>query len=129
MNHDSKQLMSNKPVSEDLVQAILNLNCPRNLATVQRTRHILRDAALALEERRLRQRRSTGFALIALFTILVFLAPAIWNSVEDILTGEHLGDLPAQAAFLLVTLTPAMLAALAAVWKEQRDIDHRRRNF
>lgn len=129
MNRDNKELMSNQPVSEDLVEAILNLNCPRNLATVQKTRRILRDAALALEERRLRQRRNAGFALIALFTILVFLAPAIWNSVEDILTGEHPGDLPAQAAFLLVTLTPAMLAALAAVWKEQRDIDHRRRNF
>jgi hypothetical protein len=129
MNTENPRLMSDAPISEELVQSIANLNCAENLAVVQRTRRVMRDTALAIEERRIRQRRNTGFALLALVTILVFLAPAVWNSVEDIITGEHLADLPAQAAFLLLTLTPAMLAALAAVWKEQRDIDHRRRNF
>jgi hypothetical protein len=129
MNQDDPRPMSEKPVREDLVQAILNLNCPRNLQMVQRTRRVMRDAALALEERRVRQRRSTGFALIAFFTILVFLSPAIWNSVEDVVSGEHIGDLPTETAFLLLTLMPVTLATLAAVWKEQRDTDHRRRNF
>lgn len=129
MNAENPKLMSDTPVSEELVQAIANLNCVHNLAVVQRTRRVMRDAAFAMEERRIRQRKNTGFALLAFFTILVFLAPAVWNSIEEIVTGEHLADLPAQAGFLLLTLTPAMLAALAAVWKEQRDIDHRRRNF
>jgi hypothetical protein len=129
INQDDARPMSEKAVREDLVEAILNLNCPRNLATVQKTRRVVRDAALALEERRVRQRRSTGFALLAFFTILIFLSPAIWNSVEDIVSGEHIGDLPTEAALLLLMLMPAMLATLAAVWKEQRDTDHRRRNF
>jgi drug/metabolite transporter (DMT)-like permease len=129
MKPDETRTDPGMQISEELVNAIVNLNCPANLATVQRTRRVLRDAAFALEERRLRQRRNTAFALVAFLMILIFLAPAVWNSAEDILNGEHLADLPAQAAFLLLTLTPAMLAALAAVWKEQRDIDHRRRNF
>ncbi|HEV2274814.1 MAG TPA: hypothetical protein VGR96_11650 [Acidobacteriaceae bacterium] len=106
-------------VREDVVKALANLNCDASLVRVQRTRCSLREAALGLQEQRLRRRRNIGLALAAFFCLLVLLAPAVWNSAEDLMGGEHLNDFPLQIAFFLLMLFPAMLAALVAVWKER----------
>ena len=107
-------------VREEVIQALVNLNCDANLARIQRTRRSIRDIAIGLQEQRMRQRRTMGFALTALLSMLILLAPAVWNSVEDVMGGEHLEDFPVQIAFLLLMLFPAMLAALVAVWKGHR---------
>jgi hypothetical protein len=110
----------------DVVSALLSPNCDASLALVRRTRYAVRDTFIGLEERRIRQRRNIGLALLALFTVLILLTPEIWNSVEDLLAGEHLADLSCQFAFMLLMLAPAMLAALAAVWKEHLSIRRER---
>ena len=61
--------------------------------------------------------------------MLVLLAPAIWNGLEDLLAGEHLFDLPALVTFLILMLFSAMLAALIAVWKGQARVEHDRRRL
>jgi hypothetical protein len=104
---------------------LANLNSDTSVARVQRTRRILRAAALEIADRRRSQRRALGFALLAFLIMLVLLGPAIWNSVEDLVTGEHLADLAAQVTILLVILFPAMLAALIASWKGDRLHDRR----
>jgi succinate dehydrogenase hydrophobic anchor subunit len=111
---------SEAAVREDVLQALVNLNCDANLARIERTRRSMRDMAISLQEQRMRQRRNLGFALIALLSMLILLAPAVWNSVEDFMGGEHLEDFPLQIALLLLMLFPAMLAALVAVWKGHR---------
>ncbi len=62
--------------------------------------------------------------------MLVLLAPAIWNGLEDLLGEEHLFDLPTPwSPFSSLMLFPAMLAALIAVWKGQQDVEHDRGGF
>lgn len=99
------------------------------LLVAQKTRRAVRDEAISTRERRTRQRHNLGLALLGFGCLLLLLAPAIWNGLEDLLAGEHLFDLPASVAFLILMLFPAMLAALIAVWRGQRDVEHDRGGF
>ena len=108
----------------DAVDAIANINCESNLARVQRTRRAIRDAAIGLQEERARQRRNVGCALATVLCMLILLGPAIWNSVEDVLGGEHFTDFPLQGALFLLLLFPAMIAALIAVWRGDRSLNY-----
>jgi hypothetical protein len=113
----------------DVSRSIVWRDCEANLAVAQKTRRAVRDAVISTQEKRTRQRRNVGFALLGFVFMLVLLAPAIWNSVEDLLGEERLLDLPSQIAFLIVMLLLTMLATLIAVWRGQRNLDHDRGGF
>jgi hypothetical protein len=113
----------------DTVRPIAWPDHDANLRLTQKTRRAVRDAVITGREHRIRQRRNVGFAFLGFVCILVLLGPAIWNGVEDLLGDERLFDLPTQLAFLIAMLLLAMLAALVAVWKGQRDVQHDRRGF
>ena len=100
-----------------------------DILVAQKTRRAVRDEVISIGERRTRQRHTLGVALLGLGCLLLLLAPAIWNGLEDLLAGEHILDLPASIAFLILMLFPAMLAALIAVWRGQRDVEHDRGGF
>jgi hypothetical protein len=84
---------------------------------------------ISSQEKRMRQRRNLGFAIVGFVFMLVLLGPAIWIGVEDLLGEERLFDMPTQVAFLIAMLFLAMLAALIAAWKGQHDVQHDRRGF
>jgi hypothetical protein len=100
-----------------------------NLRLAQKTRRAVRDEVISSQERRVRQLRVMGVALLGFLCLMVLLAPAIWNGMEDVLAGEHILDLPAQVALLSLMLFPAMLAALIAFWKGKQDVEYDRRGF
>ena len=99
------------------------------LALAQKTRRAVRDEVISIQERRVSQRRSLGFAIFCFVSLFVLLAPALWSGLEDLLAGEHLFDLPTLVACLILMLFSAMLATLVAVWKGQRDAHHDRGGF
>jgi cytochrome bd-type quinol oxidase subunit 2 len=100
-----------------------------NLVVAQKTRRAVRDAVISTQEQRVRQRRSLGLAIIGFVSLLVMLGPALWNGMEDLLAGERLFDLPTLLAFSALMFFLAMLAALIAVWKGRRDVEHDRGGF
>ncbi len=113
----------------DTARSIAWPDCDANLVVAQKTRRAVRDAVISTQEQRVRHLRVMGFALIGFLFLAVLLAPAIWNGLEDLLAGEHIFDLPAMVAFLILMLFPAMLAALIAVWKGKQDVEHDRGGF
>jgi hypothetical protein len=110
----------------DLARSIAWPDYDANLILAQKTRRAVRDEVISSQERRVRQLRVMGLALIGFLFLMVLLAPAIWNGLEDVLAGEHISDLPTMVAFLTLMLLPAMLAALIAVWKGKQDVEHDR---
>jgi hypothetical protein len=100
-----------------------------NLRLAQKTRRAVRDAVITGQEHRKRQRRNLGLVIMGFVSLLVLLAPPLWNGLEDLLAGEHILDLPALVSFLILMLLPAMLAALIAVWKGRHDVEHDRGGF
>lgn len=113
-------------IRQEAVLAIADLNSPANTAVMERTRRLVRDKARALAERRRRQRNHACIAAAASLAALVILAPAVWNSLEEFMGGGHLMDLPMQTSLVFLVLTPALLAALIAIWKEHRDMGQRK---
>jgi hypothetical protein len=116
---------SQEAVRAAAIEALVNLNSDACAARVQRTRRAMRAAALEMRERRIRQRRTLGFAILALLVMLLLLGPTLWNGIDALVMGEHFADLSAQVTMLLLILFPAMLAALIASWKGNR-VDDRR---
>ena len=100
-----------------------------NRRVAQRTRRAVRDAVISTQEKRSRQRRSLGLAILSFVFMLVLLGPAVWNGVEELLGEEPLFDLPTQITFLIGILFLAMLAALIAVWTGQHNVRHDRRGI
>jgi hypothetical protein len=113
----------------DLARSIAWPDYDANLMLTQKTRRAVRDEVISSQEKRTRQRRNLGFAILGFVSMLVLLAPAIWNGMEDLLGEEPLLDMPAQIAFLIVMLLLTMLATLIAVWRGQRNLDHDRGGF
>ena len=113
----------------DAVRPLAWSDCEATLALAQKTRRAVRDEVISIQERRLRHRRSLGFAISGFVLLFVLLGPALWNGLEDLLAGEHLFDLPTLVACLILMLFSAMLATLVAVWKGQRDAKHDRGGF
>jgi hypothetical protein len=103
-------------VDGDVLRTLAGLNVQAERPIVNRTRRAIR---VADETRRIqgkRGRRQAGIALFALGGILVLLAPALWISLDDLLGGEHFGDLPAQVVLFCSFLLLAIVGALAVFW-------------
>lgn len=124
-----RQTGNAKGGSADVSRSIAWPDYEANLAVVQKTRRAVRDAVISTQEIRTRQRRNLGFAIMGFVLMLVLLAPAIWNSMEDLLGEERLFDMPTQIAFLIAMLLLTSLATLIAVWRGQRNLDHDRGGF
>jgi uncharacterized membrane protein YidH (DUF202 family) len=113
----------------DVVRSIPWLDGDASRALTQKTRRAVRDAVITTQEKRTLQRRNLGFAILGFVSMLILLGPAIWTGMEDLMEEERLFDLPTQLGFLIAMLLLAMLAALIAVWKGQRNVHHDRRGF
>jgi len=113
----------------DVVRAASLLDGDAARLVTQKTRRAVRDAVISTQEKRTRQRRNLGLAILGFVSMLVLLGPAIWTGVEELLGEEPLFDLPTQISFLIAMLFLAMLAALIAVWKGQHNVQHDRRGF
>ena len=111
--------MSTATDREDLVRALAGKDAQAGLRVVERTRRAVRVSIAARHEEQARRRRNLGISLAVCLGILMLLAPALWNSVEDLAGGEHFADIPTQLALLLMVLFPAMIAALVAGWRTQ----------
>lgn len=99
------------------------------LVLAQKTRRAVRDAVISSREQRSHKLRVMGVALTGFLFLMVLLAPAIWNGLEEVLAGEHIFDLPALVGLLTLMLFPPMLAALIALWKGKQDVEHDRGGF
>jgi hypothetical protein len=113
----------------DVVRAASLLEGDATRRVTQKTRRAVRDAVISTQDKRIRQRRNLGLAILGFVSMLVLLGPAMWNGVEELLGEEPFFDVPTQITFLIAMLFLSMLAALIAVWKEQHHVQHDRRGF
>lgn len=111
-----------------LIAAIRGLDANGGRALANRTRRVVHDAAQDIEEGHHRRRRSSAIALLVLAGLFMLLSPAIWNSVDDLLGGEPMLDLPGMVAALAFTLFAAIAAVLFLVsGQSDRDLRQSRR--
>jgi hypothetical protein len=127
--NEAQRGVPDKIPGNGVVRAASLLDGDADRLITQKTRRAVRDAVITTQEKRARQRRSLGLAILGFVSMLVLLGPAIWTGVEELLGEEPLFDLSTQISFLIAMLFLAMLAALIAVWKGQHNVQHDRRGF
>jgi hypothetical protein len=102
---------------QELVAALVGRDAQGSQRVAERTRRTVRIAAMARREEQAGKRRTLGIAMAVCLGILTLLAPALWSSVDDLVAGEHFGDIPTQVALMVMILFPAVIAALIAGWQ------------
>jgi hypothetical protein len=101
--------------NSDLLQALSGLDAQRTRAVADRTRRVVLSSQGVLKEQERNRDRARSFALAGVIVLLVLLAPLVWEAVEGLSAGEHLGDPGAQLALWGILACAAMLAAVLLV--------------
>lgn len=102
---------------EALVRALAGHEANAQLQLVARTRRAIRIENQARREQGRLGRRNVGIALFTLGTLIILVAPTLWNSVDDLVGGEHFGDLPLQLTLISTLLMMSVVAALVVLWR------------
>ena len=119
---------ANSKLSQDLLRAVTGHDAGAPLPVVARTRRAIRVADESRREQGERDRRTFGISLFAGGALLVLLAPVMWDSVDDLINGEHFGDLPTQVALLSSLLMMSIVAALVVLWRSRSGQDEFRQD-
>jgi hypothetical protein len=113
---------------EALLRAVSGRDANAQLPLVARTRRAIRVANDTRREQGERGRHHIGITLFVFGAIFLVLAPAMWGSLEDLLGGEHFGDLPAQVTLLSTFLMLAVVGALGVIWRNRDQQDEYRQD-
>jgi cytochrome bd-type quinol oxidase subunit 2 len=87
---------------------------------VLRTRRSVMEAAQQMQVQRRRKRQQMGYVLLALGTLVVLAAPALWSAFTDLAAGEEFTDMPLMLLTLSLVLLSAMFAVLLVSWRSRR---------
>jgi hypothetical protein len=91
----------------------------RNVA--HRTRGVVMASLGVMKDQKAGRKRVRALALAATLVVLLVVAPPIWWAVDNLIAGDHLGDLTSQFSLWVCILCPALLAAaLMAGWLRRR---------
>lgn len=105
----------------DLVSALAGTQAARDGVVANRTRRVVLASLGVIEEQKSGRRRTRAVALAALVLVVLAIGPFVYRVVDDLIAGEHVGDLPTQMSLLICVLCPAMIAAvLVAGWARRR---------
>ena len=87
---------------------------------VLRTRRSVMEAAQQMQVERRRRRRQIGYILLAVATLVLLAAPALWSAFADLAAGEEFTDMPLALLTLSLVLLTAMFAVLLMSWRGGR---------
>ncbi|HVW79095.1 MAG TPA: hypothetical protein VHB45_15890 [Alloacidobacterium sp.] len=121
---------SSMPHSEpdlQLVEMLAGMNAAADLEVVQRTRRTVLLAAAEMRERRQRTRRNAAIALFTIVGLVMLLTPALWDTIDDVLSGGDFLEAHSMVMMLSLMLFSALLGALVVGLRSQRQIHHGRR--
>ena len=114
---------------KDLLRAVSGRDVNLQLPVVARTRRAIRVADENRREQSERERRTLGISLFAGGALFVLLAPVLWDSMDDLIGGEHFSDLPTQIALISTLLMMSVVAALVVLWRSRSGRDEFRQDL
>jgi hypothetical protein len=105
----------------DLVGALAGGLAGADRAVAHRTRRVVLASLGVMQEQQAGRRRIRALAVAAIVVMVVALGPLVWWAVDNLLEGEHLGELTSQCSLWVCIFCPALVAAaLVAGWWKHR---------
>jgi hypothetical protein len=107
--------------NRDLKASIAAEDADRDRKVAYGTRRVVMASLGVLKEQKAGRKRIRAVALASILVFFLVLGPLIWWAVDNLIAGEHLGDLASQFSLWVCILCPALLAAaVVAGWLRHR---------
>ncbi len=106
---------------QDLIASVTGTTGDRDRATAYRTRRVVLASLGVLQQQKAGRKRTRAVAIAAAIVVLLVVAPLVWWAVDNLIAGEHMGDLTSELSMWVCILCPAILAAaVMAGWLRKR---------
>jgi Na+-driven multidrug efflux pump len=98
-----------------------NMTADRDREVANKTRRVVLASAGVLNDQKEGRKRTRSVALAATLIVLLVVGPLVWWAADNLISGEHMGDLTSEFSLWVCILCPALLAAaLMAGWLRKR---------
>jgi Na+-driven multidrug efflux pump len=98
-----------------------SLRADRDREVCHRTRRVVMASLGVIKEQKAGRKRVRAIAIASVLVFLLVFGPLIWWAVDNVIAGEHLGDLASQFSLWACIVCPALLAAaVMAGWLRHR---------
>ena len=117
----SDRSVGGAPPNRDLLASLAGSAGDRDRAVAHKTRGVVLASLGVMKDQKAGRKRVRAVALAATLGILLLVAPLLWWAADNLIGGEHLGDLPSEFSLWVCILCPALLAAaVMAGWLRNR---------
>ena len=105
----------------DLLSSLTGREGDRDRAVAHRARRVIMSSVGVLKDQKRDRSRARAVALAITLVVLLLMAPLIWEVMDSLVAGEHLGDPGNQLSLWAYFVCPTLLgAALVAGWWKRR---------
>jgi hypothetical protein len=105
----------------DLRAAVAGQQADREREVAYGTRRVVIASLGVIKEQKAGRKRVRAIAIASILVFLLVFGPLIWWAVDNLISGEHLGDLACQLSLWACIVCPALLAAaVMAGWLRHR---------
>ncbi len=94
--------------SHDLIAALTGKQAGRDCAVAENTRRVVLASLGVMRDQKAGRRRVRSLALACLLLALLALGPFVWRVADDLIGGEHIGDIATQASLWGCVLCPVI---------------------
>ena len=105
----------------DLSAALAGQRANRDREVAQKTRRVIQASLGVIKEQKAGRKRVRAIAIASVLVFLLIFGPLIWWAVDNLISGEHMGDLTSEFSLWACIVCPALLAAaVVAGWLRHR---------
>jgi hypothetical protein len=117
----SKDALKNAAADRDLVAALAGGQAAQDRTVAHRTQRVVLASLGVMQDQKAGRQRVRALALASILLVVLAVGPLVWWAVDNLIAGEHLGDLTSQFSLWVCILCPALVAAaLVAGWLKQK---------
>jgi len=107
--------------NSDLSAALAGEHAGRDREVAHGTRRVVMASLGVIKEQKAGRKRVRAIAIASILVFLLVFGPLIWWAVDNLVSGERMGDLACQFSLWACILCPALLAAaVVAGWLRHR---------